>query len=214
MLPESNILSRNSGFDEAYYADDQYRSYCKDESILYPAHFLDEVPYNLYHPKTRTFVLEIGNQTYLFPSSEFDEDTAVGFSQDKEGYVVFHDNRTGLLQAFQTPNQFLPIRDANGLHFEDQEGRLYTILGKGIGHDQNLRPIPGFVSYWYAGIVLFPNSNIFRINDFVNYNVSIGQPHVVIPAQKASERFFVFGMLVIFVTLSIFGFKWLRKQLK
>ncbi len=214
LFPDSMILSRNSGFDPAYYAEDQYRSYSKDNSILYPANFLDDEPYNLYHPKTRTMVIELGNKTFLFPSEEFSTDMVVQFSQGNEDYVVFHDNSSGLLQAFKANGKFTPFRNEKGLYFLDEEGKGYDVLGKGIiNHEDKLDVIPTFVSYWYAAIVFFPNSKIFTDTDFLNYDVAVGNPYVVIPAQKASNRFFIFGILVLTISFMV-TLRWMWKRQK
>lgn len=212
LFPESRVLSRDSGFDEAYYTNDQYRSYSTDESILYPANFLDQEPYNLYHPKVRTLVLELVNETFLFPAEEFGADMAVQFSLEGDDYVVFHDNSSGLMQAFKGNEHFTPIRDAARLRFVDGTGLEYTIMGTGVNHEGNLEAIPNFVSYWYAAIVFFPNSNIFTATDFLNYDVAVGDPYVVVPAQNAGERFFIFGILVILVISFSLALRWLRKK--
>jgi hypothetical protein len=193
--PDTKVLTRSSAPDEDSrpYDSDPYPGYRSRSDIWFRTSWdFTKSPFNLFHEKALTQVLQIGNQTRLYPHEELDKTPLVNDEMLNESILIVHDisnelvliyNSTspdpelnGTILNFEEISSDLPISETFGFPvYQDQTGTIWNFRGEAISGSQSgmkLTQLPSYNAFWFAATAFFPNSDVYTLNGILTFNSS------------------------------------------
>lgn len=182
MYPESEVLTRETGFSRNYEGFAYGESYSTDHSnILFPTQHSDDRLPN----KTRVHGV-ISEQPVTqdvsakaYPIKDFDQggntiNQGVSIINDQIGQadiVVVGSTEHDIAASFEailddgTKLNFEPVQDELPVVMEDQEGNRWDIFGyvvEGPRQGERLTPTLSYTGYWFAWADFFPGLEIYQ----------------------------------------------------
>jgi hypothetical protein len=190
--PDTQILSRLSypGRGFSYYDRIAYPGYRERSEIWFrTAYSPTKPPYNLYHEKDLTIVLEIDTRTGLFPFEDLAKRPILNEFLANQSILVLFDEANELAIVYNSTN---PNSQNNSevLHFEpvttnlpesltlgfpvyqDQTDTIWNYLGAAIDGPfagSKLEQLPSYNAFWFAATALYPDAEIFSDNTSETY---------------------------------------------
>ncbi|MHA2096840.1 MAG: DUF3179 domain-containing protein [Candidatus Hodarchaeales archaeon] len=190
--PDTKVLSRLSypsrGF--SYYDRVAYPGYRERSEIWFrTAYSPTKPPYNLYHEKDLTVVLEIDNTTRLFPFVELAKNPIHNDLLANQSILVLFDETSELAIVYNSTNPNSQ-NNSEALHFEpvttnlpqsltlgfpvyqDQTDTVWNYLGTAIDGPfagSKLEQLPSYNAFWFAATALYPDAEIFSDNTSQTY---------------------------------------------
>jgi hypothetical protein len=190
--PDTKVLSRSSteGRNSRDYDVNPYPGYRSRLEIWFRTSFdHTQPPYNLYHEKALTIVLQIGGKTRLYPFNELEKTPVLNDEMQNESIFIVYDSANQLALAYnatspdptlngttldfiETPTT-LPTSKTFGFPvYQDQTGTIWNFKGEAISGPQDgfsLNQLPSYNAFWFAATAFFPDSEIFIENSIVTY---------------------------------------------
>ncbi|MHA2248938.1 MAG: DUF3179 domain-containing protein [Candidatus Kariarchaeaceae archaeon] len=175
--PETEVLSRDTGFSRDYdfYPYGDYRN---DASILFLSTYNPNIsPYNLYHPKALTVVLQSNGLTKLLPSEELQNVPVLNHEFDGQSLVTIFDDTNRLSITFSSvladgtrlffaSSDLIGTTNSLGLPvFQDTSGSIWNFNGEAIAGSHRgevLIQQATYNAYWFAASTFFHDATIFQ----------------------------------------------------
>lgn len=174
MYPDSQVLTRRTGFARFYGGFAYGESYLNDEEyLLFPVkHQNERLPgktvVHVYLPENvtgdelevRVFAKEEMREDIEVINEEFAGHSIVAVGSQKDNFIVsFYRNlEDGTLLNFQPVNDRLPII------MKDGEGNEWTVFGEAVNGPrtgEKLQPTKSYNGYWFAIADMFPNACVY-----------------------------------------------------
>ncbi|MFW9854784.1 MAG: DUF3179 domain-containing protein [Candidatus Thorarchaeota archaeon] len=180
LYPDTLILSRNTGYHKNYNYN-PYGSYDSRDTIFFPsAYRFGKEPYNWFPIKERSYILQLEAQTFVFPFQELMKTPIVNVSYGTSASILVSNPNTHLVVAFNSElpdGTILDFTKGTSLNndefsFQDKSGTTWNLKGKAISgplKGQSLKPLPGYIAYWFAASVFYTQSKIYINESFVDH---------------------------------------------
>ncbi|MHA2251686.1 MAG: DUF3179 domain-containing (seleno)protein [Candidatus Kariarchaeaceae archaeon] len=208
LYQESEVLSIETGFPDSWYEDNPYALYETSTSTRYPSSFLTGAePYNLFHPKMKTLVIEMNNQTYLFPYDELAKMPVSSHRIDNQEIIIVYDKSHNIAIPYLDQNYSFELFEMSSqkeksfglLTLQDGTNSIWNIKGETISGPnlgKQLTQAPNFYAYWFAASTFFPDAQIFVNNTFISYDLSFSGDNVYLPEDGFSDSLFLLGIIL------------------
>ncbi len=181
LYPETLVLSRNTQiYNPTSYETNPYLGYDLRNSIRFKTSYdLDVEPYNLYSLKTNTMIVQINNETMLFPFTELSSYSVINEVISGTPVIIVTDPFNDLSLAFspklndgkllseftQAAFEGLDPEDTFNLPvYRDSSDTIWNFKGiaiKGKHKGEQLTQLYSYNAYWFAAIIFHPHSKIF-----------------------------------------------------
>lgn len=180
--PNTVVLSEDTGVVRDY-ARFPYGNYRSDGSIFFPTTYNSAVtPYNLYHEKALTQIVDIAGKTLLLPHEELNkigalnhdfngEDLFTAYYGNDALAITYSSNVNGeklTFSPFEDISNALPSDLTLGMPiFIDNNDTIWNFNGLAISGPlvgEQLRSIPTYNAYWFAASTFFYDSTILQID--------------------------------------------------
>ncbi|MFW9778715.1 MAG: DUF3179 domain-containing protein [Candidatus Heimdallarchaeota archaeon] len=192
--PDTQVLSRETGHFRTYDST-PYPGYRNLGSIWFPTTYdVSAAPYNLYHQKHLTLVLNIGTMTYLYPYFELSKSPVVNHRQNgsETSIVIVYDSNNDLAIPFNTSidsplviESFLTFSQANIADYDNsdtmglpvfrdnQTGSVWNFNGlafRGPLQGTRLSQVPAYSAFWFAATSFYSEVTVFRTESYVYFD--------------------------------------------
>ncbi|MHA2251685.1 MAG: DUF3179 domain-containing (seleno)protein [Candidatus Kariarchaeaceae archaeon] len=214
LYPNSDVLSIETGFPETRYNRNYYEFYETSSSIFYPSTFhTSKEPYNLFHPKMKTLVLNDEGTTYLFPFDELAKYPVSTHNVGSKRVLIISDQNHDIvypyllkgdntIEEFEINEQSSSALDTFGMMtIKDLSNTVWNIKGEaidGINNGKQLVLFQNFNAYWFAASTFFPDAKIFANNTFIQYNQSFTGDNVFSTGDTLNQSLLIFAGIVMF----------------
>jgi hypothetical protein len=205
--PDTEVLSRETGYFRRYDAT-PYPGYRQLGGIWFPSTYsVSAAPYNLYHQKALTLVLNQDSKTFLYPYAELANSPVVNHRQNESNIalVVVFDSSNDLVIPFnasidsplvtETALTFNQADSANydlsdtmdlPVFMDDQTGSIWNFNGvafQGPLAGTSLSQVPAYSAFWFAATSFYPEITIFQTEGSVYYDGPIEN----VPSNESSQ---------------------------
>lgn len=192
--PDTQVLSRETGYLRRY-DDTPYPGYRNLESIWFPTTYsISAAPFNLYHQKDLTLVLNIDSTTFLYPYFELSKSPVVNHQQNGSdtSIVVVYDSSNNLAIPFNTSidsplvvEPLLTFSQANKADYDNsdtmdlpvfrdkQTGSLWNFNGvafRGPLEGMRLSQVPAYSAFWFAATSFYSDVTVFRSESYFQFD--------------------------------------------
>ena len=177
MYPESEVLTRETGFSRNYqgfaYGEDYSTN---DSNILFPIQNPDDRLPN----KDRVHGIiaqQPANQQAVakaYPINDFGEQiTVINDQVGQENIIVVGSTKHDVAASFEatledgTQLNFEAVQDSLPVVMKDQEGNRWDLFGyavEGPRQGERLTPTLSYTGYWFGWADFFPDINIYQSN--------------------------------------------------
>jgi hypothetical protein len=212
LYPQSQVLSLNTGYSTDRYEVNHYAQYETSRSIMSPiSSVIDLEPYNLFHPKAKTLLLQYSTTHYLFAFEELSKFPVTTHLVGENRIVVLYDQINNLaipyiaelddgtslnFQVFD----YESVGKYSGLFFQDQLGNIWNIRGEAIfgpNLGAHLKQYPAYNAYWFAATAFFPNAMIFLGNKLIEYDIVLPEGILFSPKEQKTQELRILSLIVL-----------------
>lgn len=187
MHPESKVLSTDVGKGHSLSIDYErypYGSYRSDGSIYFPTTYdIQIAPYNLYHEKELTHIIQFDDETLLLPFEELEkipilnhnfvnQDLFTVFLESEDLALTYFANVNGTklnFTLYEGPsNVFSSDLTLDLPLFVDNFENIWNFNGLAISGElmgTQLRAVPTYNAFWFAAISFYYDASILIIKD-------------------------------------------------
>ncbi len=156
--PETDVLSRETGFLRPY-GSDPYGNYYTNDFVGYGSTFTD----TRLHAKTWIHGIVINDIAKAYPRDEVDK---VGLINDNVGGVdilVLKDPSTGTIRIFdrQLENEGVLTFELTGGKIVDNSGREWDFEGVSLD-GKSLKRVPDHFGFWFSWTLAYPGTELFN----------------------------------------------------
>ena len=169
MFPDSEVLSRNTGFNRDYERY-PYGNYKTSNDLFFPINNDNEE----LHRKERVLGVLVNNIATAYPLSDFEGAETKVLIDNVGGreVVVFGNRSLNMIAAYENridsadPGlEFSPVSEPVGeAILTDNEGNEWNIFGEAISgprEGQRLDRVVSFVGFWFAWATFYPNIDLY-----------------------------------------------------
>ena len=169
MYPDSEVLSRNTGFNRDYNRY-PYGNYKTSNDLFFPINNDNEE----LHRKERVLGVLVNNRAAAYPIVDFAGDVTKVVTDNVGGreIVVFGNEGMNMIAAYEnkigSESPGLEFRPVNGPLGEavltDNEGNEWNVFGEAIAGPragQQLNRVVSFVGFWFAWATFYPNIELY-----------------------------------------------------
>ncbi len=236
LYPNTKVLSNEETGYSRQYDRYPYGNYLSDNSIYFRTTYNPDIPpYNLYHPKALTTILNIDNSVKLLPFDELEKTQVLNHDFQNQSLITIFNPDSRLSVTFSsvltdgTQLKFSPAMTSNqnitetlGLPvFQDNLGTLWNFNGlsiSGASMHRKLIQVPTYNAFWFAASTFFHNASIFanaELIQFDNYSIYVEKSSYVFSVDpKVQEEGFLDYPKIYFLVIPILLILYIRKKQK
>jgi hypothetical protein len=236
MYPDSEVLSRDTGFLRNYDASPYGDTYDSNSIVLFPSQYdPTKMPFNLYSEKELTLVIaDFNSSNYnpkLFPYRELEKSPVINLDINGESVVVIYDHKNLLVKTFSSDLSdgnainFLENENLEGFSgnnfglsvFKDKNGSIWNMKGEAIEgplKGEKLGEVFSYTAYWFGASSFFPHGEIFTSpnkSPTLETTLNDSSHSVSNPESSVNVNYgysFIFGLILVTVVYS----KYFRKD--
>ncbi len=181
--PNTKVLSTNTGMTRSYDRY-PYGAYQSDSSIYFPTIYDRDIePYNLYHEKELTHIIQTDGQTLLLPSQELNKIPVLNHNFVNNDLVTFYLESEKIILTYSaklngTTLNFTSYTDQSNAFSSDLTLDLPLVIdnldniwnfnglaisGPSIGSQLEL--VPTYNAFWFAAISFYYDQSILIIDN-------------------------------------------------